>query len=57
MLFASHTGDAFLSIIAVVAIWAHFTKKWLAKNPEVTKTANDAAKHTALSLITRVFRR
>ena len=58
MLFASSFMTDFVLTIAFF-MWfvAFFGKRWLAKNPDVKDAANNAAKNSALSLISKLFRR
>jgi hypothetical protein len=44
-------------VISVIAIWAWVLKKFLTRNPEVSKHANDAAKNAAINFISRIFRK
>jgi hypothetical protein len=56
MLFASFGHDV-LSIAFMFGLGLFFFNRWLKKNPEVGEHANKAAKNTALSLISRLFRK
>ena len=58
MLFASSAMTDFVLTIALF-MWfvSFFGKRWLAKNPDVKDAANNAAKKSALSLISKLFRK
>ena len=57
MLFASSFFPDPWIVISVFAIWALVLKRFLTRNPEVGKHANDAAKNAALNFISRIFRK
>jgi hypothetical protein len=57
MLFASSFFPDPWIVISVFAIWALVLKRFLTRNPEVGKHANDAAKNAAINFISRIFRK
>lgn len=57
MLFASFLGDSFFTLLLFMWFVGFVLKHFLSKNPDVKEAANNAAKATVLSLISRIFRK
>lgn len=57
MLFASFLGDSFFTLLLLMWFAGFLLKQFLTKNPDVKDAANNAAKATVLSLISRIFRK